>query len=106
VLPEGIVGIIAEKRKGKSFQYQLPYYSLKSKKYIRLDLEKTNPEAVRISVKLNGKFLYGDRVVEGKKQLIIEVPPKKTLKARGNQLEIKSTEEVIIKNCSLSRSSL
>jgi len=106
VLPEGIVGVIAEKRKGKSFLYQLPYYSLKSKKYIRLDLEKTNPEAVRISIKLNGKSLYEDRIEQGEKQLAIAVPDKKTLKARGNQLEIKSTEEIIIHEFSLSASSL
>ena len=106
VLPEGIVGVIAEKQKGKSFLYQLPYYSLKSKKYIRLDLEKTNPEAVRISIKLNGKSLYEDRIEQGEKQLAIAVPDKKTLKARGNQLEIKSTEEIIIHKFSLSASSL
>ncbi len=105
VLPEGIVGVIAEKRKGETFFYQLPYYSLKSKKYIRLDIEKTDQEAVRISISLNGQFLYEGRIEEERKQIAIKVPDKKTLNARGNRLEIKSTEEVIINNFSLSRSS-
>jgi len=104
VLPEGIVGIIAEKRKGETFLYQLPYYSLKSKRYILLDIEKTNQESVRISVSLNGQSLYEDTLQDTEKQLAIRVPDKKTLKARGNQLEIKCTGDVIMHKCLLSRS--
>ncbi len=101
VLPEGIVGVITEKRKGNTFLYQLPYYSLKSKKNILLDIEKTNQESVRISISLNGQSLYEGNLQNMEKQLLIRIPDKKTLKARGNRLEIISTQEIVINEFSL-----
>jgi hypothetical protein len=101
VLPEGIVGIIAEKTQGTRFQYQLPFYSLKSKKHIRLELEKISAKPVAVTIQLNGTLLFQDRFQETKTQRFIRVPSKKHLQAKGNLLEIKSSEEIRIKNFSM-----
>ncbi len=101
VVPEGIVGVIAEKNKGKGFLYQLPYYSLKSKKYIHLRVKKTKENPVNISVSLNGDTLFEDTLQEKENLLVIKVPPKRFLKAKGNQLEINASDEVLIREFSL-----
>jgi len=101
VLPEGIVGLIKEKSQGKTFQYQLPYYSLKSRKHIRVDIQKASQKALKLSIQFNGVTVYDENMDRMKKQILIKVPEKKSLNPRGNILKIKSSEEIRIQGFSL-----
>jgi len=91
ILNNGIIAVIEEQKKGKTFSYQFPYYTLKSKRFLGIDIQRISGDPVEVTVELNGDLLFEESVSESSRDIKIEIPEGNKLEAKGNKVEIKSS---------------
>jgi len=101
VLNNGIIAVIGEEKEAVKFSYCYTYQYLKSKKYISLHLKKISDKPVDLSLELNGNVLLKERLAEPYQTFKIEIPRDIKLNARGNNIEIKSSDEVFLEKIEL-----
>jgi hypothetical protein len=101
VLNNGIIAVISEQKKAAKFDYCFTYQYMKSKKFISLHLKKISEKPVDLSLELNGGLLLEGKLVEPYQTFKIEIPRGIKLNARGNNIEIKTSDEVFLQKIEL-----
>ena len=101
VLNNGIIAVISEEKKAAAFKYCFTYQYIKSKRYVFLHLKRISDNPVDISLELNGNVLLKEKLIKPSQAFKIEIPKGIKLNARGNDLEIKSSDEVFLKEIEL-----
>ena len=101
VLNNGIIAVISEEKKAVTFKYCFTYQYMKSKNYISLHLKRISDKPVDISLELNGNVLLKEKLIEPSQAFKIEIPKGLKLNARGNHLEIISSDEVFLEKIEL-----
>jgi hypothetical protein len=101
ILNNGIIAVIKEQKKGKTFSYQFPYYTMKSKRFLLIGIRRISEDPVEITIELNGELLFKEVIMESCGDIMLKISEVNRLKARGNKVEIKCSDEVCVNRVEL-----